>query len=63
MELNSNVQIKRTTLDRLKRYRVFCGTTATHIADASINEYLDRKGFENGTIPPISKNGTKPKKT
>jgi hypothetical protein len=62
MGLNSNVQIKRSTLDRLKRYRAVSGTTATHIDDASINEYLDRKGFEKDRAIP-SLNGTPKTKT
>lgn len=50
---NSNVQIKRSTLDRLKRFREVRGITASHVADKSINDYLDREGFEkNGSQAP-----------
>tara|TARA_B110000240_G_C13119372_1_gene291960 strand:- start:47 stop:217 length:171 start_codon:yes stop_codon:yes gene_type:complete len=43
---NSNVQIKRTTLDRLKKFREARGITASHVADKSINDFLDRDGFD-----------------
>mgnify|MGYP003640511905 CR=1 FL=1 len=37
----SNVQIKKSTLNRLKKHREQTGKPANHVADFSINRYLD----------------------
>ena len=38
----SNVQIKKTTLERLRKHRKDTGKPANHVADFSINRYLDQ---------------------
>lgn len=38
----SNVQIKKSTLTRLKKHREETGKPANHVADFSINKYLDQ---------------------
>lgn len=38
----SNVQIKKATLTRLKKHREETGKPANHVADFSINKYLDQ---------------------